>query len=305
MKRIAKSNEGLTLVELLVSVAVLSILMAGAFALMRQAAQYHSQSAREVEIQNQLQTAFTQVSDIMVDAHIGIEFDAARGRLIACHNDQFYVLEKRGANLYINLKEYADSSDTVDAKLQEARTHIMVVNDRNLLSDRVATFLVDTSGQADGYVVLAMRCTYNNRSAYLSQNVFLRNSDTGSNILSGGTQTATLTAQSCSDNTTCYYVDISSLAGKNIISMQLTGANTTAETTASLHQLNSGVDIELVTASNYASQSSSLGISLTTNTAATVFSSPVTLSETYLIISMPSTANSPNQLIVTYRNADE
>ncbi len=186
MKSLRKSNQGMTLVELLVSVAVLSLLMTGAFALMRQAATYHSNSAREVEIQNQLQTTFSQVSNLLIDSTLGIEYDKDNERLIACHNEFFYVVEKKDSNLYVEQVNYSDAAATKDVKLQEAKAHTLTASSRNLISDRVATFIVDTSGEDDGYVVLAIRCTYNSRTAYLSQNVFLRNSDTGTTVLSAG-----------------------------------------------------------------------------------------------------------------------
>lgn len=186
MKSLRKSNQGMTLVELLVSVAVLSLLMTGAFALMRQAATYHSNSAREVEIQNQLQTTFSQVSNLMIDSTLGIEYDKDNERLVACHNEFFYVVEKKESNLYVEQVNYSDVAATKDEKLQEAKAHTLSASSQNLISDRVATFIVDTSGVDDGYVVLAIRCTYNNRTAYLSQNVFLRNSDTATTVIAGG-----------------------------------------------------------------------------------------------------------------------
>lgn len=304
MKRISKSNQGMTLVELLVSVAVLSILMGGAMALMRQAATYHGQSSREVEIQNQLQTAFVQISNLMIDANIGIEYDSSRERMISCHNDFYYVVEKHDEKLYVDQVNYTSAATTVDMKLQEARTYVMTPTDNHLLSDRVATFLVDTSGQDEGYVVLAMRCTYQNRTAYLSQNVFLRNSDSGSTILAGGTHSVTLNAQPCPSDATIYYVDISSLVGKNIASIQMTGANTSAATVASLYQTGGGVNIDSVTNSTIASLCTSLGVSCTTNAEAVTFDPTISFSGNYMIITMNS-ANKPNQVIVTYKEPED
>lgn len=304
MKGFSKSNEGMTLVELLVSVAVLSILMGGAMALMKQAATYHGDSAREVEIQNQLQTAFVQVGNLMIDANIGIEYDTARGRMISCHNDFFYVVEKHDSKLYVDQVNYTSTATTVDMKLQEARTYVMTPKENNLLSDRVTTFLVDTSGQDEGYVVLAMRCTYKNRSAYLSQNVFLRNSDSGSTILAGGTHSVTLVAQPCPADPTIYYVDISSVNGKNIISLQMTGANKTAKTLATLYQTGSGVDINSVTSSTVSALSSALSQTCNTNDAAITFEPAISFNGNYLIITMNS-ANKPDQVIITYKEAEE
>lgn len=305
MKSLRKSNQGMTLVELLVSVAVLSLLMTGAFALMKQAATYHSNSAREVEIQNQLQTAFTQLSNLMVDATIGIEFDDARGRMLACHEDGFYVAELHGENLYLEQHAYSASADTIDAKLQEARAYIISQNARNLLSDRVATFLVDTSGQDEGYVVLALRCTYHNRTAYMSKNVFLRNSDSGSQILSGGTKSKTLTVQPCPSDPEIYYVDVSSLIGKNVLSFQLTGTVETAQTNAEIYETNVGItSVDMVTKANFTG-SAAKRVECMTNAAATVLSAPLSVSGNYLIINMLASANTPNQLIVTYKEPED
>ena len=64
-----EKNQGMSLVELLVAVAVLGISMIGIVALMNLATRDYSNSNKEVEVQQELQTTFAMVSNMIVDAN--------------------------------------------------------------------------------------------------------------------------------------------------------------------------------------------------------------------------------------------
>lgn len=192
MRQLKHDNKGMTLVELMVSIAVLAILMSGVFGLMRAASTYHANSSREVELQNQMQTTFTQVSNILVDAK-AVSFGS--NRLVACKEDVFYVVEKDGTKLYAyegngtSDPNYAAAASK-DEKLAYAASKAITKNNNCLISDKVSFFQVVTDNyESTGFVVLAIKCEYNSRDAYMSKNVFLRN--TAGSIISnaGGTGT--------------------------------------------------------------------------------------------------------------------
>lgn len=190
MRQMNQDNKGMSLVELLVSVAVLSILMAGVFGLMKAAATYHATSSREVELQNQMQTTFVQVSNLLVDAD-AVQFSG--NRLVACRDNEFYVVEKDGNKLYAYEGTGASDSDyllqtTKEEKLAYAMNKTISKTDNCMISDKISHFeVVTTDYEKTGYVVVGIKCEYNSRNAYMSRNVFLRN--TSGTIVSnaGGT----------------------------------------------------------------------------------------------------------------------
>ncbi len=180
-----KQNRGFTLVELLVAVAVLSIAMTGVLGLIRMATQYYSNSSREVEVQNQLQLTFTQISNMIIDANVDVIYDDAEERVTIVNSKGFYIVQKSGEKLYVHEGTFSDPNVSDSAKISQAMGMAMVYTDNNVLADRVETFKMDTSAVKQGRVVLALRMTYANSTAYLSQNVFLRNTgDEESNKLS-------------------------------------------------------------------------------------------------------------------------
>ena len=156
-------NQGMTLIELLVSVAMLGIAMIGIISLMNLSTKYYSNSSKEVEVQQELQTTFSMVSNMIVDANVGVSFDAANNKATISSKTKRYVVELSGNKLYA--KEFGPTGALTDIKTSA-----------NLLADRVESFSINTSHYDDGYVTMAMKVKYGTREAAMSMNVFLRNS---------------------------------------------------------------------------------------------------------------------------------
>ena len=157
-----EKDQGMSLVELLVSVAILGIAMVGILALMNLSTRYYSNSSKEVEVQQELQTTFSMVSNMIVDANVSIEFKASENRAIIKTKEKRYEVHLSGRNLYA--KEFLASAGTED-----------IDTAANLLADRVEAFSIDTSHYDDGYVTLAMTVKYGTRVASMTKNVFMRN----------------------------------------------------------------------------------------------------------------------------------
>ncbi len=170
----SNSNRGFSLVELLVAIAVLSIAMVGITGLVRMAATYYADSHREVDIQNQLQVTFAQVSNMIIDANVDVSFDS--GKAVIVNTNGYYVIEHKAQKLYVAEGTFPDPSVADAVKIANAKNAGMIYDNGSILADRVETFLLDVSDVANGRVVLAIRLTNAGRSAYLSQNVFMRNS---------------------------------------------------------------------------------------------------------------------------------
>lgn len=160
-------NQGMSLVELLVSVAVLGIAMIGILALINLSTKYYANSNKEVEVQSELQTTFTMVSNMLVDANSGISFTTSGSDKIAEITNQKtkYVVRLVGKRLYV--KEFTPISSAV-LNIQN--------DDANLLADHVESFVIDTTHYDDGYVTMGMSVKYGSREATMTKNVFLRNS---------------------------------------------------------------------------------------------------------------------------------
>lgn len=162
-------NQGMTLVELLVSIAAFAIAMIGIVSLINYSARFYSNSSKEVEIQSELNSVFTLVSNMIVDANSSVTFDSSHKLARIVHKDKKYVVQLVDHKLYA--KEYASPSAAESG----------IASPANLLAERVDTFEIDASHYDDGYVAMKMKAVYGTREAYMSKNIFLRN--TGSEKL--------------------------------------------------------------------------------------------------------------------------
>ena len=160
-------DRGMSLIELLVSVAILGVAMVGIIALLNLSTSYFSNSSREVEIQQELQTTFALVSNMLADANGTVVYtgsadhSTATAHIADTNND--YWIVKNEQKLYA-VKNPADTSTSE------------ITKDQNLLADHVDKFLLDLSHIDDGFVTLSMESSYGNRHASMSKNVYLRNS---------------------------------------------------------------------------------------------------------------------------------
>lgn len=169
-----EKNKGLTLVELLVSIAVLSIVTLGIGGLLRLAAEQYSNATKETEVQNMLQSTVASLSNQLADAALGVHFDNTKKQLTIVNKDNYVKFELNGTVLYYDEKTYAAASSDED-KNNEARAASVGKNQENVLADHVQSFYVDTSTSDKGLVVLTVDIRYYERSKKLVQNVFLRN----------------------------------------------------------------------------------------------------------------------------------
>ena len=160
-------NQGMSLVELLVSVAVLGIAMIGILALINLSTKYYSNSSKEVEVQSELQTTFAMVSNMLVDANAGVTYTSSSKKAVIANRNKKYVVQLSGTKLY------AKAFNATDAESG-------IINDNNLLADHVEYFVIDTTHYDDGYVTMGMRVKYGKREASMTKNVFLRN--TGADV---------------------------------------------------------------------------------------------------------------------------
>lgn len=168
-----QKNIGFTLVELLVSIAVLSIVTLGVGGLLRLAAENYSNATKETEVQNLLQSTVASVSNSLEDAGLAVRFDNSTKTLTIANTDNYIKFKLVGTNLYYDEGALGGADD--DAKIAAALAAGVHTNAENLLCDHVERFDVDASGADNGLVVLRVDVRFQERAKSLTQNVFLRN----------------------------------------------------------------------------------------------------------------------------------
>ena len=161
-------NQGLSLTELIVAVAVLALAMSGIIGMINIASRYYANSSKEVEVQDQLQKTFTIVSNLMVGANDGVEsFSGSSG-------EKFYVFKKstkkymvaaRGEEVYVGSFSSTAGNDAMKNS---------IFSSENLLVNHVTSFSINDTHYSQGYLVLSMGIQYGSRVASMTKNVYLR-----------------------------------------------------------------------------------------------------------------------------------
>ena len=164
-------NLGLTLVELIVSIAVLSIVTLGVGGLLRLSAEQYSNATKETEVQNLLQSTFATISNSLEDVAVDVYYSGSR--LTIVNKDLAILYEKDGDKLYYD--EVALTASDDDGRKTAALAASIGKAQANILADHVTSFNVDTSTKDQGFVVVNVTVQFKERSKNLVQNVFMRN----------------------------------------------------------------------------------------------------------------------------------
>lgn len=185
MKNLLKNNKGLSLVELLVSVVILSFVMAGVGTMLVIMSSNFASSNSEVQVQESVQSTFTLVSDIVKEAQISGNVNAIQpetnGYTIFVQNFDGNGTNSDGKAFVYHLKY--DATDKAlylytenDVEVSGVTAASLTDKANHILADHVDSFSIDTTNlKTAGYAVVDIQCTYNDRSANIKQNVFLRN----------------------------------------------------------------------------------------------------------------------------------
>lgn len=161
-------NQGLSLTELIVAVAVLALAMSGIIGMINIASRYYANSSKEVEVQDQLQKTFTIVSNLMVGANDGMEtLSGASGEkyYVFKKSSKKYMVASKGDEVYVG----SFASTTSNDNMKNA-----IFDSQNLLVNHVTSFDVSNTHYSDGYVVVSMGIQYGSRVASMTKNVYLR-----------------------------------------------------------------------------------------------------------------------------------
>lgn len=93
-------NRGLTLVELLCSVAILGVISLTVSAVLVVSADSYDRSNSEIKVQQEAQLVANQIDDLLIDATADVEFDAANKVLTIKQGTVTHTVEQKGDELY-------------------------------------------------------------------------------------------------------------------------------------------------------------------------------------------------------------
>jgi type II secretory pathway pseudopilin PulG len=190
-----KHNQmGLTLIELLLSVAIFSIIMVSLVSFMTVISRQYTKSNNEVNVQNEVQTLMAHLQDLIVSANTNIGIDG--NRIVMVDDDTFEVIEYDAANEYLyyySLDQLgATEADKVaytavtdrDEKFKKAKellsTYSIATGDSKvnsyLMTEYVSAFAIDATHITDNYIAISLTLSKNNVHYTASKNIYLRNS---------------------------------------------------------------------------------------------------------------------------------
>lgn len=195
------NNKGLSLVELIISVTILSILMIGMSAILSSMSRDFSRSQTEIALQDNVQSTFSIVSNLIQEAQPENSGSSDKAVVKAGNTTKIYsygvvseltpatiskklqseytilTLDPDTNILYLAHGDIYESTDgkTVTKLTEPSEDKVKVAN--NILATDVTAFDVDTYHYADGYVIVNLTCEKRGRSASITQNVYLRNSN--------------------------------------------------------------------------------------------------------------------------------
>lgn len=114
--KLIKNQKGLSLLELVVSIAIMSILLLGIAGIVGYAAQSYSRNSNETTLQSEVQSVLTQITNLIQDTNYAIEFDSGLNMLRTYYNEFYYEIyfAESTKEIYMN-KFYYDPSVNFEA----------------------------------------------------------------------------------------------------------------------------------------------------------------------------------------------
>ena len=198
-----KGNQGFTLVEMLVSIAIFAIIMTTVAGVLSTMSKMFASAQKDIELQDSVQTTFSLLSDLvkesqvvsvkgheqsvkLVDGDLYIykeEIDQNASTYttkVASSEATLYVahLDSDSGKLYLYQTKYNPNAQASGGTFADvAVTDSDICKAENLLSKNVKSFAVNDQAE-NGYIVLDIALEYGSRKAQIAQNVYLRNSNT-------------------------------------------------------------------------------------------------------------------------------
>lgn len=190
-KNILKDNKGLTLIELLVSSAILLLVISAFLSMLASAAKMFSRGSRDLDVQEEAQIVTNQVEALLSDCEV---YAGQVGNSIyIVDRDVVHVVSEETDGVFLStfsnaLSEDDNTASNVKALLASNPNSIKGGSTgRALLSNRLQGLSLNTDKlESDNVVYLSMNYKNLEREVGVNQSVFLRNKP-GTSISGGGT----------------------------------------------------------------------------------------------------------------------
>lgn len=165
-------NAGMSLVEMIVTIAIISIVMLAAYRFVSSASSNYLRQTREVKVQQEAQITLNQIKDLMIDAKKGISYDEASNTLTIYNSDLYYDLIWDSASSEIYFKKTVVTSTDTGGVI----TYSFAEGDEKLLAEYVTNFSVNLDNlDAKGIVLLDLTYTNEDKSFTTSHSLNIRN----------------------------------------------------------------------------------------------------------------------------------
>lgn len=189
-KRILKSNKGVTLVELMVSSAILLLVISAFLSMVASAAKMFARETRELDVQEEAQIVTNQIEALLTDANL---YAGQVGNDIYIVNeDKVHIVSKESSGVYYSVYNFPSSEEATSENVKALLTSSPNVlksggaQSRSLMSNRLSSLGLNTDDLDDDNIVY-LSLNYDNmeRNYSVNQSIFLRNKP-GLNGGSGG-----------------------------------------------------------------------------------------------------------------------
>lgn len=190
MKSRTLQNRGFSLVEVIVAVAIMSIVVAGAFQLIVSGSKMYTKTSTSVDVQTEAQLLENQLNNMIVDAERGVF--AGSGTDSAGFTADSYVKVFNTANVcYIAWDSAAQTvyfmeKTVTDGEVEELTEAEKNISNWYLMGENVTGFSPDTSHVSESQRLVVIELQVVKRDVHYStvQNISLRNNVLESNDLS-------------------------------------------------------------------------------------------------------------------------
>ncbi|MBR6364514.1 MAG: prepilin-type N-terminal cleavage/methylation domain-containing protein [Lachnospiraceae bacterium] len=180
LKKILKNNKGMTLVELIISSAILLLVISAFLSMMASAAKMFSKGSRELDVQEEAQIVTNQVGALLTDCEVYA--GQVGSSIYIVDKDVVHVVSEESDGVFLSTFDNALSED--DNTAENVKT-LLATNPnavkggstgRALLSNRVEGLSLNTDDLEDGDVVyLSMNYKNMDREIGVNQSVYMRN----------------------------------------------------------------------------------------------------------------------------------
>lgn len=172
--RLKKNNAGLSLMELVVAIAILSIIGGIIFGFLSTSTNSYKKVSQDVDLQEEAQFAMNQLESLLMNAENGVYYEASSGELYIYNEKNCYVISRDASDS--TLLNYAVKNRQTDASGAYTNT-FDAPTDEGLMAEYVkdVSYTIDDSS-SNIVVDVSMDLEKASKTYHTSQKITLRNS---------------------------------------------------------------------------------------------------------------------------------